>query len=516
LLGAFLFSSLAEFGTWVSILVWAHEVRGATFVGVVAAIQLVFAAVTSPVFSLIGDRLSRARALSVAYFGMALSLAATGVALMDDWGIVVSLVLASIAASTFSVVRPIHASLIPDLSDEPADAVAANVVSSTMEGGGTFLGPALAGAILVISAPGMVFVVTAVGALMSAMLVSRIGSVPRAGALGGEIGGGVIAAFHMLRRLPAPRFVILLGGMSQLVAGSMDILTVVLAIEILGLGESGAGFVVSLLGLGGLVGGVLAASVVGRSVGPVLVVGAIVRGVALVALGAEPGWLVLLLVIGAGFSLVDIGVRTLLQRLVAPDAMSRAFGVLESVSLLGLAGGSLLASGLIAVSGASTAFVIFGSLLPLTVALGFRLLAVADREADIPSDVIAAFERVGLFSLLAPPSLESLARRSRIARYGTGSTVIVEGEMSRFVLLVVEGGLDVTKAGNLLATLGPGEIVGEIAALHDVPRTATVKATEPVLAISVPGDAFVQAVRGETAAWSMSTSVAGQRLAQQG
>jgi hypothetical protein len=238
--------------------------------------------------------------------------------------------------------------------------------------------------------------------------------------------------------------------------------------------------------------------------------------VALVALGAEPGWLVLLLVIGAGFSLVDIGVRTLLQRLVAPDAMSRAFGVLESVSLLGLAGGSLLASGLIAVSGASTAFVIFGSLLPLTVALGFRLLAVADREADIPSDVIAAFERVGLFSLLAPPSLESLARRSRIARYGTGSTVIVEGEMSRFVLLVVEGGLDVTKAGNLLATLGPGEIVGEIAALHDVPRTATVKATEPVLAISVPGDAFVQAVRGETAAWSMSTSVAGQRLAQQG
>ena len=72
LLGAFLFSSLAEFGTWVSILVWAHEVRGATFVGVVAAIQLVFAAVTSPVFSLIGDRMSRARALSVAYFGMAL------------------------------------------------------------------------------------------------------------------------------------------------------------------------------------------------------------------------------------------------------------------------------------------------------------------------------------------------------------------------------------------------------------------------------------------------------------
>jgi MFS family permease len=515
LLGSFFFFVLAEMGTWVAILVWAHSAGGPGFVGLVAAIQLVFAALAAPLLSTIGDRLPRGRALFVAYAAVAVTSAVTGLALVLDAPVAVILVLASIDAAVIGVGRPIHASLIPDLSSEPADAVAANVASSALEGAGTFLGPAVAGAVLLVNGAGTVFLVLGVGMLVAALSVARMGHVSRSGMLTDASEDGVLAAFRTLARIPAQRFVVLLGGTSQMVVGALDVLTIVLAIEVLGLGESGAGFTASLLGLGGLVGGVLAASMVGRRLGPILVVGTLLRGVALVVLGVEPAWIFLFLVAGAGFSLTDVGVRTLLQRLVAPDVMARMFGVLESVGLLGLAGGSLLASGLIAAFGVEAALMVFGGLVPLVVLLGYRLLVAADREADVPGGVIDALQATELFGLLAPPTLEMLARRSRIVQLDPGTPIMIEGETSRFVLLLVDGTVSVTKEGRSLADLGAGDVVGEIAALQDVPRTATVTASSEVTAISVPGDAFVMAVRGTADAWSLSTSVAGQRMAQQ-
>ncbi len=515
LLGSFFLFGVAEWGTWVTILVWAYQVKGAGFVGVVAAIQLVFAAVAAPVFSMAGDRMPRGRALSLTYLWMAVALVVTGVALLADVHIILTLVLASVAAATFSVGRPLHASLIPDLADEPTDAVAANVVSSIFEGAGTFVGPALAGLIMMQAEPGWVFIVLAVGTAVSALALGGMGRVARAGGLGEASDAGMFAAFRLLADAPRQRYVVLLGAVSQLVGGALDILTVVLALEVLGLGDSGAGYLVALLGLGGLAGGFLAASMVGRRLAPVLIAGALLRGGALVVLGVEPTWLFLLLVSGAGFSLLDVGVRTMLQRLVAPDVMSRVFGVLESVGLAALAAGSLIASGVVAAVGVDSALAIFGVLIPLTVVVGYTLLVHADREAYVPTEVIAALGSVPLFSLLSPPALEVLARRSRIVQHEGGEVVIREGELTNFVLLVIEGGLRVTKGDRHLADLGFADIVGEIAAMESVPRTATVTAVERVTAISVPGDAFVAAVRGETEAWSMSTSVAGRRLQQQ-
>ena len=179
--------------------------------------------------------------------------------------------------------------------------------------------PALAGLLLVWSEPGLVFLVLVIGVTAGPVMVSGVGHVPRAGGLGEAAGGGVLTA------LPTQRFVVGLGAASAMVMGALDILAVVLALDVLGLGEAGAGHTVSLLGPGGLAGGVLAVSMVGRRLAPVLVAGALLRGVALMILGVEPGWLFLLLLSGSGFSLVDAGIRTLLQRLSAPDVMSRVF-----------------------------------------------------------------------------------------------------------------------------------------------------------------------------------------------
>ena len=515
LLAAFFLFVLVELGTWLTILVWAHDVGGPGFVGVVAAVQLVIAAAAAPVLASIGDRLPRSRALSLSYLGMAGLTTVTGAALLADAHPLIVLALASLVSAAFSVGRPIHASLIPDLADEPADAVAANVVSSTLEGAGGFAGPALAGLMLVWTVPGVVFLVLMAGVALGSVLVAGMGRVSRAGALQAESDGGILAAFKLLARTRSQRYVVILGAVSAVAVGALDILAVVLAIDVLGLGDSGAGYTVSLLGLGGLLGGLVAASMVGRRLAPVLVAAAAVRGGALLVLGLQPGWVLLLVASGAGFSVVDVGVRTLLQRLTAPDVMSRTFGVLEGLGLAGLAVGSLAAAGLVATVGVQTALLGFGALLPVTVLVGYKIFASADREADVPTDVIRALGSVALFGLLAPPTLEMMARRSRIVQFETGGTIIQEGEHSRHVLAIVEGALDVEKGGRFLARLGAGDVVGEIAALHDVGRTATVTARSDVKAISIPGDAFVSAVRGETDAWSLSSSVAGRRLAEQ-
>src|SRR5690606_2287599 len=136
--------------------------------------------------------------------------------------------------------------------------------------------------------------------------------VARSGMLTASSPDGILAAFRTLARIPAQRFVVLLGGTSQLVGGAVDVLSVVLAIEILDLGEGGPGFAMSLMGLGGFAGAILAVSVGGHRLGPVLVAGALLRGAALILLGVEPAWIFLFVATGAGFGLIELGVRTLL------------------------------------------------------------------------------------------------------------------------------------------------------------------------------------------------------------
>jgi len=195
--------------------------------------------------------------------------------------------------------------------------------------------------------------------------------------------------------------------------------------------------------------------------------------------------------------------------------MSRVFGLLENLSMAGLAAGSLLPPVIARAIGLPGALTVFGTLIPASAALGLRRLASADRTADVPSEVLAALARVPMFSALGPPTLESLARRGRIVEFDSGSLVLTEGELPDHVFLVVDGSLEVTKGGRRLAFLGPEDVVGEIAAIHRVPRTATVTSLTAATAVRVPSEAFIAAVRGDLTAWSLHASVAGRRLAEQ-
>jgi CRP/FNR family transcriptional regulator, cyclic AMP receptor protein len=76
-----------------------------------------------------------------------------------------------------------------------------------------------------------------------------------------------------------------------------------------------------------------------------------------------------------------------------------------------------------------------------------------------------------------------------------GRTLFHEGAVADLVLLLLEGTVKVvstsaTGAEAVLALRGPGELVGELGAIDGRPRSAAAVATEPVVALAVPADAF--------------------------
>ncbi len=83
-LAAFIGFSLAEWATWIAILVYAFNRGGATETGIAALIQLAPSAVVAPLAASLGDRMRRERALLLAYLVQVAAMGATGLLLLID------------------------------------------------------------------------------------------------------------------------------------------------------------------------------------------------------------------------------------------------------------------------------------------------------------------------------------------------------------------------------------------------------------------------------------------------
>jgi CRP-like cAMP-binding protein len=95
-----------------------------------------------------------------------------------------------------------------------------------------------------------------------------------------------------------------------------------------------------------------------------------------------------------------------------------------------------------------------------------------------------------------------------------GTVLIREGDVGDHFYLVADGTLKVTLNGREVATHGPGGYVGEIALLHDVPRTATVTAMTDARLLSLEREEFLRAVTGHAPSRRAADEVAAERLAE--
>ena len=113
---------------------------------------------------------------------------------------------------------------------------------------------------------------------------------------------------------------------------------------------------------------------------------------------------------------------------------------------------------------------------------------------------IGLIKRVPLFEHCTKRELALIARVADELDLPAGKKLTREGEPGREFLVLLAGTADVHKRGGKVAALGPGDFIGEIALLIDVPRTATVTTTTParVLVVTAPRSRQVLARSPET------------------
>ena len=400
--------NVAEWATWVAMLVYAYQRGGAVASSVVAVIQLVPAALFAPVGASLADRFPRARMLTVAYLAQSATMAATAAALFVDAPIPVVYALAACAATSITLTRPAQNALLPALTPDRHALTAANAVLSAIENASIVAGPAIAGVMLAAAGAGFVFAVMAAWLALSSVLVAGIvlrDDAVRARDEHATVKDGIVGRDSAIRELAsAPNALLLIAllAVQQLQVGALDVLFVALALSALGIGETGVGLLTSAVGLGGIAGAVIAAAIARRGSLPRwMALGAIAWGAGLMLVApARDVAAVFALVIGAGAGrgLMDVTGRTLLQHAAPARTLSRAFGVLEGLTMAALAIGAGLAALLVDRLGPAGAVAAVGVLLPLMLIATARPLlriesGVTDRAAELATSAEAAHAR---------------------------------------------------------------------------------------------------------------------------
>ena len=106
-------------------------------------------------------------------------------------------------------------------------------------------------------------------------------------------------------------------------------------------------------------------------------------------------------------------------------------------------------------------------------------------ETRLNGEQLPALRAVCPFRLVVDEDMDQLNREITMIEEAAGSTLFEEGDPADGVAAILEGSIEILKQGRVLATLGPGSLLGELSVF--VPsgsRTATARATSPVRMIT--------------------------------
>ncbi len=496
-------SVIGHYGFQIALGVWAYQTGGAKAVGGIFLLRTLGALATPPAAAL-GDRYRRVLVMFGSDFVRALLVLGTLAVIVADAPVAFVYVFAGLAAAVGTAFRPAQVALLPQLARTPEELTMANVVATTIEGLGMFVGPALAGLVLAVSGIEATLVVMAVALLWSALLVLPIKETPpvRGAAGHGGFREFLFAGFGVTWRSPDLRLLTGVLSGQALTAGCINVLIVVTALSLLSLGEGGVGLLDAAVGMGALVGAVVIVPLVGRTrLTAPLLVGALLWGLPLIAIAAWPSVgvaVAALALVGVGNTLVDVAGFTLLQRIAPDDVLARVFGVVETMFYLAIGIGSLVAPFLVETAGERVALIVVGLFLPVLVVWRARRIVAIDAEAIVPEHELELLALVPIFTPLPRLALERVARQLIPLTAAEGTELITQGDEGDRFYVLDEGACDVLVDGRHVATLGRGDGFGEIALLRDQPRMATVVARAPVKLYALERDAFLAAVTGHS------------------
>jgi MFS family permease len=507
-------------GSWaytIALLVYAYDHGGASAVGLVGLIRWLPSAVASPLAAMLGDRYPRVPVMLVADLLRAAALSAMVACVLTHAPAAAVYVLASAVAVIGTAFQPAQSALLPSLARTPEELTAANVSSSTLEGLGFCVGPALGGVLLAVSSVWVVFLVTACTFLWSALMLAPLlrESEPPLSHERPRLLDEATAGFRAIAADPRLRLVVGLFSAQTLVNGAFGVLIAVSALELLDLGPGGVGYLNAAVGVGGVVGGLMSLALVGhRRLATTFGIAVAGTGGPLILLGGVPATAAALVAFGLiGFANIvcDVSGFTILQRGTPSEVLARVFGVLHSLVYVTVAIGAVLAPVLVHRFGVRWTLVVVGSLLPLLSLLTHASLARLDAE---PVDMhrLELLRAIPIFSPLSPPVLERLAARLAPVHARAGDEIIRRGDHGDRFYVVDAGEIEVHVDAEESRLEGAGSYFGEIALLRDVPRTATVRAATDVDLFALDRDDFLPAVTGHAGSAQAAEAVIGSRL----
>jgi MFS family permease len=302
-----------------------------------------------------------------------------------------------------------------------------------------------------------------------------------------------------------------------IVIGALDVLSVVVAVELLGKSESYSGFLSTAVGIGSVIAGMLTLALIGRRwIAPWILISAVTIGVALVGVslvnsGVAPSIFVLV-VLGVASTTFELTALMLLQRVSRLDLLGHVFALVESLQMAMLAVGAATVPLAVHLFGSRWAPAAVGVLFVALVAGFATRVVVIDRHARVPITEMAALRATPLFGALPGPALETVAREARRLEVAAGDVVVREGDPGSEYFAVISGNLVVSRCGEDLTGLGRGDAFGEIALIREVPRTATVRATTESVLLAVDREPFLTALTGHGTTRARASSIASSHL----
>jgi MFS family permease len=421
-----------------------------------------------------------------------------------------------VATLAITPLRPSQGALLPSIATAPADLTAANIALTSVRNVGLLIGPLLAGLILHAGGPSDVFAASTIGLAAAAILIGFVPTDPARSVAERGGFGHVMEGLRLLLREDRATLVVGLTFAKHIVMGALQAFLVIVALGLLGMGPGGPGVLSVALGIGGAVGAGSTVVLMGRRrLSPALMVGAILLGLPIAAIGARPGVALVciaLAVAGTGRSLIDIAGRTLLGRVAPEEAIARFLGMLEGSSYAGLAVGSGLAALLVHELGIRGALLCTGLFLPVLTLILWRPLRLVDRSPLVSRDRLELILGVPMFAPLPPESVERLAAQLKPIEIEPGTTLIRQGEAGDRFYILETGAADAWVDGMAVAAYGPGDSFGEIALLRDVPRTATVRATSASRVMALDRTNFLAVLTDEPKSLIAAEQVATVRI----
>ncbi len=517
MLTAYALFVLTECAAWIAMLVLAYSHGGAAVAAFVAVAQLVPAAVLAPVMAAIADRRSPVVVLAGGYLVQAAAMAAAAAAIFAGVP-VAAYACAVVYCAAQSTTRPAQSVLAPSAAATADQLTAVNVVVSWLESAGVMTSGLLAGLLIALAGVASVFVVCACLGAAAMLLAGSLRVVVPTSAHEDSpaVLAGVAEGLRLVAGRPRLRVMLALLTAEAVVAGALDLLFVILAIGVLRRSEAWAGYLNSAYGVGAVLAATVSAILIGRRLGAPILAAALLLSAVLAVLGFGVGLaatVALLAVAGAASALLDVALRTLLQRSVPPQLMGRVFGVLEGLTMAGYALGALLVPLLVQLGGNRLALFGAAVVLPLAAVVGGRALFALDAAVPVPVVEIALLRSLPLFAELPAPTLEGLAAALTPVDVPAGAALIRQGEPADAYYAIAAGELDAVQDGHVLRRCGRGEGVGEIALLRSVPRTASVIASADSTVYRLGRDLFLTAVLGHAGTQRLADRIAETRLA---